>query len=253
MPEIQLVFPWILVAESITFLGFIGCWLKNCQLLNPIFNVLAVYQVFHPMTKLHCLLWEFLQKVLPLPFRSPLSPSLAQVSLQLILPAQKPHSSQQIFLTEDPDYPYPELPKRNRILTRLCCAALSPSVMSASLWPHSLQPTRLLCPWRFSRQEYCSELPRPPPGDLPNPGIEPALQAGIWATRVAHSPGWLPIKGSSLPVSVVEWEVMLAHLDKFNTRDFRRRIVKWKTSLNGIIFVTYSLLSWIALNKCRFK
>ena len=26
----------------------------------------------------------------------------------------------------------------------------------------------------FSRQEYWSELPRPPPGDLPDPGIEPA-------------------------------------------------------------------------------
>ena len=32
----------------------------------------------------------------------------------------------------------------------------------------------------FSRQEYCSGLPFPSPGDLPNPGIEPrspALQA----------------------------------------------------------------------------
>ena len=25
----------------------------------------------------------------------------------------------------------------------------------------------------FSRQEYCSGLPYPSPGDLPNPGIEP--------------------------------------------------------------------------------
>ena len=32
----------------------------------------------------------------------------------------------------------------------------------------------------FSREEYCSGLPFPSPGDLPNPGIEPrspALQA----------------------------------------------------------------------------
>ena len=32
----------------------------------------------------------------------------------------------------------------------------------------------------FSKQEYCRGLPCPPPGDLPNPGIEPvspALQA----------------------------------------------------------------------------
>ena len=26
----------------------------------------------------------------------------------------------------------------------------------------------------FSRQEYCSGLPFPPPRDLPNPGIEPS-------------------------------------------------------------------------------
>ena len=39
---------------------------------------------------------------------------------------------------------------------------------------------QLLCQWAFSRQEYWSGLPCPPPGDLPNPGIEPrspALQA----------------------------------------------------------------------------
>ena len=34
-------------------------------------------------------------------------------------------------------------------------------------------PGRLLCPWRFSQQEYWSGLPCSPPGDLPNPGIEP--------------------------------------------------------------------------------
>ena len=52
-------------------------------------------------------------------------------------------------------------------------AALGRSVVSDSLQPHGLQPTRLLCPWGFSRQEYWSGLPCPPPGDLPNPGIEP--------------------------------------------------------------------------------
>ena len=30
-----------------------------------------------------------------------------------------------------------------------------------------------ICPWGFSRQEYWSGLPCPPPRDLPNPGIEP--------------------------------------------------------------------------------
>ena len=62
----------------------------------------------------------------------------------------------------------------------LCCAVLSCSVVSDSLRPCELQPVRLLCPWGFSRQEYWSGLPYLPPGDLPNPRIEPmspALQA----------------------------------------------------------------------------
>ena len=31
----------------------------------------------------------------------------------------------------------------------------------------------------FSRQEYCSGLPLPPPGDLPDPGIEPMSPAMV--------------------------------------------------------------------------
>ena len=46
--------------------------------------------------------------------------------------------------------------------------------MFNSLWPHGLQPTRLLCLWGYSRQEYWSGLPWPPPGDLPSPGIKPS-------------------------------------------------------------------------------
>ena len=57
--------------------------------------------------------------------------------------------------------------------SRVCCAVLSHSVVSDSLRPHGLQPARLLCSWGFSRQEYWSGLPCPPPEDLPNPGIEP--------------------------------------------------------------------------------
>ena len=50
---------------------------------------------------------------------------------------------------------------------------LSHLVLSSSLWLQGLWPTRLLCPWGFSKQEYWSGLPCPPPEDLPNPGIEP--------------------------------------------------------------------------------
>ena len=37
----------------------------------------------------------------------------------------------------------------------------------------------------FSRQEFWSGLPFPPPGDLPNPGIEPGCLAGRFSTASA--------------------------------------------------------------------
>ena len=46
----------------------------------------------------------------------------------------------------------------------------------------------------FSRQEYWSGLPFPPPGDLPNPGIEPmtlvspALAGGSFTTVLPRKP-----------------------------------------------------------------
>ena len=43
------------------------------------------------------------------------------------------------------------------------------------LRPHGLYPARFLCPRRFSRQEYWSGLPYPPPGDLPTQGMNPDL------------------------------------------------------------------------------
>ena len=51
------------------------------------------------------------------------------------------------------------------------------SVASDSLRPHRLlwTPTRLLCPWKFSRQEYWSGMLFPSPGDLPGPGSNPHL------------------------------------------------------------------------------
>ena len=53
----------------------------------------------------------------------------------------------------------------------LCCAVLYLVIQPCpTLQPHGLWPTRL-CLWGFSRQEYWSGLPCPPPGDLPNPGL----------------------------------------------------------------------------------
>ena len=50
--------------------------------------------------------------------------------------------------------------------------SVSCSVVSNSLWPHELQPTRLLS-IGFPRQEYWSGLPCPSPEGLPHPGTKP--------------------------------------------------------------------------------
>ena len=74
--------------------------------------------------------------------------------------------------------------------SKLSCAVLSCPVVSNSLWPHGLQPARLLRPRGFSRQEYCSGLPCPPPGGIflnqrLNPSLlfgSPALAGGFLTT-----------------------------------------------------------------------
>ena len=71
------------------------------------------------------------------------------------------------------------------------CAVLSCSIMSDSLQPHGLYPTRHHCPWGFSRQEYWSGLPCSPLGDLPNLGVEPkspALQADSLPSEPPRKP-----------------------------------------------------------------
>ena len=56
----------------------------------------------------------------------------------------------------------------------------------ATLWTVALQAPLSM---RFSRQEYWSGLPFPPPGDLPNPGIQP------------RSPASPALQADSLPLS----------------------------------------------------
>ena len=64
------------------------------------------------------------------------------------------------------------------------CAKLLQSC--ATLWAIACQALLFM---GFSRQEYLSGLPCPPPGDLPNPGIKaaslmsPALAGGFFTPR----------------------------------------------------------------------
>ena len=78
-----------------------------------------------------------------------------------------------------------ESPPRHHPVEHTQCEreSLSHSVVSDSLWPHRLSPTRLLCPCGFSRQEHWSGWPFPSPGDLLDPGIEPMSPAVTLASR----------------------------------------------------------------------
>ena len=60
----------------------------------------------------------------------------------------------------------------------------SQSVISDSLWPHELQLTRLLYAWDSpDKNTGMGGLPFLTPGDLPDPGIEPALPASLLHRR----------------------------------------------------------------------
>ena len=62
----------------------------------------------------------------------------------------------------------------------------------------------------FSRQEHWSGLPCPPPGDLPDPGIEPVSQksptlagrlfttSAAWEALIKHMTTWMNLRGSML-------------------------------------------------------
>ena len=56
----------------------------------------------------------------------------------------------------------------------VCVCALSHVPLFAQLWTIA---HRVPLSMGFSRQEYWSELPFPPPGDLPDPGIKPMSPA----------------------------------------------------------------------------
>ena len=75
------------------------------------------------------------------------------------------------------------------------CLNRSSTAVCACMLSHFSHVQLFVTPWTvacqaslfmgFSRQEYWSGLPYPPPGDLPNPGIEPAsLMSPALAGRV---------------------------------------------------------------------
>ena len=88
----------------------------------------------------------------------------------------------------------------------LClCATLRHSQVRLFVTPWTVT-ARLLCPRGFSRQEYWSGLPCPPPGNLPNSGIvagSPTLQVDSLPSEPPGKPKNTGVgilsKGSSRP------------------------------------------------------
>ena len=67
----------------------------------------------------------------------------------------------------------------------------SSSVVLGSFRPHGAVAHKAPLSVGFSRQEYWSGLPLPPPGDLPNPGMEPtspALAGRFFTTELRGKP-----------------------------------------------------------------
>ena len=84
--------------------------------------------------------------------------------------------------------------------TRTCVLCLVAQCVQLFMTPGTLA-CQAPHPWGFSRQEYWTGLTCPPPGDLPNPGIEPrppALQADSLPSEPPGKPKNTRVGGLSL-------------------------------------------------------
>ena len=83
-------------------------------------------------------------------------------------------------------------------------AVLSRVQIFAALWTIASPNPRLFCPWDFFRQEYCSELSFPFPGDLPGPRIEPTFLVAP-ALQVVSFPLSHPVFKTMLQIISTLW------------------------------------------------
>ena len=116
------------------------------------------------------------------------------------------------------------------------------SVVSNSLWPSGLQPASYLCPCGFSRQKYWSGLPHPPPGNLPNPGIEPRFPT----LQVDSLPSELPRKTLVYPYYMLNLAIKKNAVSiRYNMDELWKHDVKWKKlvtkdrTFHGFIYVKF--------------
>ena len=65
----------------------------------------------------------------------------------------------------------------------MCMLVLRPVLLFVTPWTVAHQAPLSM---GFSRQEYWSELPFPPPGDLPNPGTQPLSLVSLHCNRILN-------------------------------------------------------------------
>ena len=95
-------------------------------------------------------------------------------------------------------------------------------VMSDSLWPHGLQPTRLLCPWNLPGKSFevgCHSLPQKiSPTQGLNPGILHCRQilyhCATWnSVNSIELPFWLEQENPTMD-TVFDWTLCCSHCRK---------------------------------------
>ena len=81
--------------------------------------------------------------------------------------------------------------------------SLSHVQLFATPWTVACQATLSI---EFSRQEYWSGLPSPPPGDLPDPRTEPAFPA-LAGRFFTNEPPWKPHLSSYYLYSLISYQM----------------------------------------------
>ena len=125
-------------------------------------------------------------------------------------------------------------------------ACSATSVMSDCLWPPLDCSVQAFLSMGFFRQECWSGLPRPPPGDLPDSGIErasPTWQADSLLLRYRRSPPFTSITSQSW----IKW-VLNIHRLKTDLANRCGMYFHWtRTSLSSSLYAfQHSLIIWWA-------
>ena len=94
----------------------------------------------------------------------------------------------------------------------------------ATLWTEACQVS---LPMEFSRQEYWSRLPCPPPRDIPHPGTEPtslkshALASRFFTTSINWEATFTPLSPTNMIIFQMQAKMMVG-IEKGSPKHFRR-------------------------------